>query len=159
MTTAKWYQWFESMAVFVSEKSKDKSTGVGCVIINDNNTVLSLGYNGFPRKINDDIEERHQRPAKYLWVCHAEINAICNAAREGHSLEGATLVMNFAPYPCADCVKAIIQSGIKTIVGYKHKIFPSNSEHWLESIEIGKTMMMEAGIEVIELTQEEINND
>lgn len=102
------------MAEYVSTKSKDKSTKVGAVIVGPNNEVLSVGWNGFPRGVNDDVEERHERPAKYEWTEHGERNAIYNAARHGIRLDGTTLYTTHDP--CADCARAIVQSGIRHVV-------------------------------------------
>jgi dCMP deaminase len=149
MSTKKWYDWFDKLADFVAAKSKDKSTKVGAIIIGDGNEVISMGYNGFPRGVNDDIPERHERPIKYKFTEHAERNAIYNAARK--VLEGTTLVLNFDPCPCTDCTRAIIQSGIKRIVGYGNKKFPGKGEQWEEDLKISKIMLAEAGIDVVEI--------
>lgn len=106
-------RWIE-LALFVAEWSKDRSRKVGAVIVDGRNTVVSLGWNGFPRGIDDDVEERHERPAKYLWTEHAERNAIYNAASNGDSLRGCKIYLPW--YPCAECARAIIQSGINEVI-------------------------------------------
>lgn len=110
----RWDRHFLEEAQHAARKSKDQATKVGCVIVNDRHTDLVRGWNGFPRGVNDDIPERHLRPAKYLWTEHAERNAIYNAAAEGIALRGSTLYSSLMP--CCDCARAIIQSGITRVV-------------------------------------------
>ena len=90
---------------------------VGCVIVGDDNAVLSMGFNGFPRGVDEKSKARWKRPEKYHWVEHAERNAIYNAARHGINLNGARVYLNYEPKPCADCTRALIQAGIKEIIG------------------------------------------
>jgi len=116
---ADWDNRFMDLANHVAGWSKDRSTKVAAVITDENHRILSIGYNGFPSGCNDQKEERHQRPAKYLYTEHAERNAIYNAARNGIRLEGATIYIPFCP--CVDCARAIIQSGIKRVVAGQPK--------------------------------------
>jgi len=114
----KWDQRWMKMAADVAEWSKDTSTHVGCCIVGSDNAIRSLGYNGFPRNVNDDVEERYERPLKYMWTEHAERNAIYNSSRMGLSLQGSTMYLNGKHgFPCSDCARAIIQCGITTLVG------------------------------------------
>lgn len=140
-----WKQYFVELAQLASTKSKDRSTKVGAVIIGPNNEIRTTGYNGFPRKVNDDVEARHSRPTKYLFTEHAERNAIYNAARHGIALDGCTLYLNYVPCPCADCTRAIIQSGIVKIIGPRIK-FPGKGELWEESMRASTEMLDEAGV-------------
>lgn len=103
-----------NICVDISGQSKDRSTRIGCVIVGKYNIPLAMGFNGIPRGCDDDVEERHVRPNKYLWTEHGERNAIFNAARMGHALDGAKLYVS-AP-PCADCSRAIIQTGIVEVI-------------------------------------------
>jgi len=105
---------FMSMACLIGMTSKDPSTKVGAVIVGQDDEVISVGYNGFPRKVGDLDSERYKRPIKYSWIEHAERNAIFNAARIGVSCRGAKIYIPF--YPCPDCARGIIQSGIKEVV-------------------------------------------
>ena len=101
----------------------------------------------------DEIDpERWERPLKYLFVEHAERNAVHNAARIGVSLKGATMYFNFEPCPCNECAKAIIQSGIKRLVGYNRK-FPGKGHQWEESLDVARTMLEEAGVEMVEIDE------
>jgi dCMP deaminase len=138
---------FLQMAQLVSSKSKDRSTKVGAVIVGEDNEVLSVGYNGFPRGVNDDVECRHERPTKYEFTEHAERNAIFNAARQGIRLKGSTMFLNWEPYPCPDCARAVIQSGITKVVGTQHT-FGGKGQDWQARFEHTKEMLEEAGVEI-----------
>ena len=109
----KWDERFMRIAdMEVAQWSKDQSSKVGCVIVKDRR-IISTGYNGMARGINDDVPERHERPEKYEWFVHAEPNCIINAAREGVSTLGADMYLNW--YPCHICASYIKQAGIKRL--------------------------------------------
>ena len=105
-----WDQYYLEICKVVAARSKDPNTQIGCVIVGPNHEIRSTGYNSFPRGIRDDVPERLVRPAKYLWIEHAERNAICNAARAGTATEGCTIYVEIMP--CMDCARAIVQAGI-----------------------------------------------
>ena len=142
-----WDKFFRTLATEVSKKSKDRSTKVGVVIVSDDHSVLDVGFNGFPRGVNDHNEDYHQRPMKYMVTEHAERNAIYNCARNGKSTKGATLYLNTKGFPCADCARAIIQAGIKEVVTNEGD-FEGASPQWVESCNMGLTMLKEAGVNV-----------
>jgi len=131
-------RWF-AMCDLVALWSEDRSTTVGAVIVDDRQNLLSVGWNGLPRKIQS-IESRHQRPEKYQWFEHAERNAIYNAAACGMHLLDSTLYINATP--CMDCARGIIQSGISMVL-MKKKVFKGYSE---EDLNKGLSMLNEAGI-------------
>ena len=110
---SKWDKKFIELSKHISTWSKD-CHGVGAVIVDDDNIVLSLGYNGLPRKANDNIKERKERNQKLIYTIHAEENAILNAARKGISLDKSTIYLQW--FPCINCAKHIINSGIKRVV-------------------------------------------
>jgi dCMP deaminase len=112
--SALWDKRFLELALLVASWSKDRSRKVGCVIVGPDREVRTLGYNGFPRGVDDDLESRHVRPIKYQWTEHAERNAIYNAARVGVSLKGCTAYLPW--FPCIDCARAIAQVGIAELV-------------------------------------------
>lgn len=146
----KWWRRFIEIAKLVSTWSKDRSTKVGAVIVDESDwTLVSVGFNGMPRLVDDGVEERHSRPAKYLYTEHAERNAIFNAARAGRSTLGTTMCLNFDSLPCTDCARAVIQAGIKRLVG-EGKPFPGRGAgtdyHLQESLE----MLREANVEMWE---------
>lgn len=109
-----WDEYFMGVALLASKRSKDPNTQVGACIVDENNIILSTGYNGFPFGCSDDAYpwERQGEDTKYKYVVHAELNAILNA--NGKSLKGAKLYVDL--FPCNECAKAIIQSGIKEVV-------------------------------------------
>ena len=140
-----WDEYFINIAEQVKLKSKDNNTQIGVVIVGKDNEIVSTGYNSFPRGINDDIDERQERPEKYFWFEHAERNAIYNAARIGVSTLGTTMYMTCG-ISCADCARAIINSGISTIVLREGR--GAKSPIWEESAKRSMIMFREAGIEV-----------
>jgi len=140
-----WDQLFILQAQVIAQKSKDDSTKVGCVIVGDDNVVLSMGFNGFPRDIDETIPSRWERPEKYNWVEHAERNAIFNAARHGIRLCGARAYLNFEPRPCADCTRALIQAGIKEIIG-PNRAFSGKGAGTHYSIDHANLMLNEANV-------------
>jgi len=145
-----WHRYYLDLLEGIASKSKDEATKVGVIIVGPDNEPRSMGYNSFPRGINDDLPERQERPAKYLYIEHGERNAIYNAARAGIPLKGCRIYMGF--YPCADCARAIIQSGIKEIImdatDYEGKEKYWN-ERWKDQIVASKEMLAEAGIGIV----------
>lgn len=111
-----WDEYFMSIAILSSLRSKDTSTKVGAAIVSDEHKVLSLGYNGMPIGIDDSKipwarEGASELDTKYPYVCHAELNAILNTERR---LKGSTLYVTL--FPCNECAKAVIQAGIKKVI-------------------------------------------
>lgn len=140
---SKWDIRFMQMAQLVSTWSKDQSTRVGCVIVSPEKAILSMGYNGFPRGVNDNIPERHIRPTKYEYVVHAEENALLNAGRNGTRLFGSVLYVTLPP--CTRCAGSIIQSGIKEII-YLEPEVQKQIPGWRDNLKISFTMFDEAGV-------------
>lgn len=143
-----WHRRFLALAAFFSTWSKDPSTKVGACIVDDQRRVLGLGFNGFPRGVNDDEARYLDREVKYRMVVHAEANAILNATK---SVEGATLYVTFPS--CCDCAKLIIQSGIKRVIwqGNWQEVCGDRGARWASSIISAIIMYEEAGVEVIQL--------
>ena len=150
MNVPGWDEYFIKMAQLVATKSKDRSTQVGVVLVGEGRSILSTGFNGFPRGCRDDLDERHERPAKYFYTSHAELNCLTNAAREGVKTLGSTMYMSFCGYPCADCARAIIQSGVAEIVSVVG-VFDGKGDLWKESCKRSKEMLMESGIRITKL--------
>ena len=109
-----WDEYFMGVAILASKRSKDPNTQVGACIVDQNNIILSTGYNGFPYGCSDDVYSwsRTGEDTKYSYVVHAELNAILNA--RGKNLSGAKIYVDL--FPCNECAKAIIQSGIKEVI-------------------------------------------
>jgi len=144
-----WHEYFLDMTDLIKGRSKDRSVQVGCVIVGEGNIVLSSGYNGFPRNVKDK-EERHERPLKYKITEHSERNAIYNAARHGIRLLDSTIYVKV--WPCTDCARAIIQSGIKRIIidgrGYIDRI-NIWCDRWEEEFNIALEMLFESRIDCL----------
>ena len=138
----KWDKRFIELARHISQWSKDPSTKVGCVVVGEDRQIMSTGFNGFPRGIEDD-ERLSDRSKKYPLICHAEENAIMQAARVGVSLRGCTVFVTWSP--CSRCTRSMIQAGITKIVFPDDQDIP---ERWQEDFEIAKAMMAEAGVQV-----------
>ncbi len=135
---SKWSERFMHLAEHVATWSKDPSTQVGCVIVDKHNRVVSLGFNGFPRGVKDIVNRYEDKETKYLFVAHAERNALDNAPL---SVEGCTL---YSPLlPCNECAKSIIQKGITKVVSYE----PIEDRPYLRW-DITKQMFHEAGVQL-----------
>jgi len=144
-----WTEYYIRHQYLASEKSKDPSTKIGALLVRDDN-IVSLGYNGFPRGIQDSQERLENREEKYFYVVHAEANAILNAARNGIATKGSTLYTS--GMPCNECAKAIIQAGIKTVV--LHMQYPSLSHgKWSKSVSKAQEMFAEAGVSTLLLNK------
>jgi dCMP deaminase len=137
-----WDQRYIDLAKHISTWSKDPSTKVGAVIVGNFGQILSLGYNGFPRGIEDSHDRLIDREQKYALTVHAEMNAIYNATHNGVSLNGSTLYVYGLPI-CSDCARGVIQVGIKKVVMSSQTI----TEKWIKSWELSKKMFDEVGLE------------
>jgi dCMP deaminase len=143
MFSEKWERYFMGMAQYVSTISKDPSTKVGAVIVNELKEIVGTGYNGFPRGVDDREDRLNDRPTKYALVVHAELNAIIQA---GHRARGGTIYVwpPFGQPPCCSgCAKAIIQAGIKRVVGYTPE---GTVERWSEDLAVARSLLEEAGV-------------
>jgi len=135
-----WDKYFVSLAYFVALRSKDESTKCGAVIVDDDNIVRATGYNSFVRGINDFVPERQERPEKYLFFEHAERNTIFNCTVRP---KGCRIYVT--GHPCADCARAIIQSGIVKLIYCERPEFHAD---WNDSIKAASQMFKEALIKV-----------
>lgn len=134
----KWDQRMLRLALHISSWSKDPSKQVGAVLADDNNRIIGIGYNGFPRGISDDIPRLYDSPTKRLLIVHAETNAILNASR---SVADCTLYTTL--FPCNECSKIIIQSGIKRVVAIVDNNKNISARY---NFEISENMFAEANI-------------
>ncbi len=139
-----WDEYFMGIAILSAYRSKDPSTKVGACIVNENNRIVGVGYNGFPAGCDDaDLpwdREGDFLDTKYPYVCHAELNAILNS---GTSLQGCRLYV--ALFPCHECAKAIIQSGIKEVIFLEDKYADT------DSVIASKRMLKMAGVAITQL--------
>jgi dCMP deaminase len=137
-----WDRWFLGMARYVSTASKDPSTKTGAVIVDPNRRVVSVGYNGFARKVRDTPERYACRETKYKLICHCERNAISFAQRD---LEGCTLYT----YPfssCAPCAAMVIQNGISRCVAPPLPVHLQ--ERWADDVALAQQQFVEAGVQL-----------
>ena len=138
--TYKWHKRFLDLAKHISTWSKDPSTQVGAVIVDNSKRIISTGYNGFSMGVHDNIERLENRDIKYEMIVHGEINAIVFARQD---LTNTTLYI-YPFMPCSRCASIVIQSGIKTVVAPFN-----NNPRWKDSFEITQTLFSEAGVELI----------
>jgi dCMP deaminase len=152
MTTAhfgdRWHRRFLALSEQIAGWSKDPSRGVGAVIVSPSKQIVSTGFNGLPRGV-EDRPERLERPVKYELIVHAEMNAIIQCARNGVTPIGCVIYSSF--FPCVNCALAIVQAGIETVVTYRPT---EGDDHWLESIDRSRIVFEEAGVEYLELDRE-----
>ena len=135
-----WDEYFMGVALLSSMRSKDPSTQVGACVASQENKVVTMGYNGMPVGINDDIMPwgrvgKDELDNKYLYVCHAEFNAILNSRG---SVRDCKIYVTL--FPCNECAKAIIQSGIKEV------IYMSDKYKDTDSVKVSKKMLDMAGV-------------
>ena len=147
-----WDEYFMGIALLAARRSKDPNTQVGACIVSDSNIIISPGYHGMPKGCSDDEFpwEREGEQTKYPYVVHAELNAILNA--NGRDLRGSRLYV--ALFPCNECAKAIIQSGVKEVLylsdKYKDSMMNLASKRMLEAAGV-KYTQLSASMEEIRL--------
>lgn len=131
--------------------SKDPHTKVGAILLTEDfGTILACGVNGMPRNMADDNMARWERPEKYNYVCHAEANAVANAARTGTPLNRSVAAVT--KFPCSTCTRLLIQAGVRTI----YTPTPDyNSDVWGKDAEIAEEMLSEVGVAVVKLKLDE----
>ncbi len=139
-----WDEYFMGIAVLSSKRSKDPGTQVGACIVNQDKKIVGVGYNGFPNGCSDDEfpwnRDGDFLNSKYAYVCHAELNAILNSTK---SLHGCTIYVDL--FPCNECAKSIIQSGIREIV------YLSDKYHENESTIASKKLLQSANVKIRQL--------
>ena len=139
-----WDEYFMGIAFLSAQRSKDPSTQVGACIVNEDKRILSVGYNGMPRGCDDDFmpweREGNFLDSKYAFVCHAELNAILNYG--AGTLKNAVLYTTL--FPCNECAKAIIQSGIKRVV------YDSDKYAKEKFMIASRRMLNAAGVELVQ---------
>ena len=145
-----WDEYFMGVAYLSALRSKDPNTQVGACIVSNDNKILSMGYNGFPRGCSDDEfpwgkehEQDDPYQAKYFYATHSELNAILNY--RGGSLEGSKLYVTL--FPCNECAKAIIQSRIRTLIYGEDKYGDT------AAVRASKRMLNAAGVRYYQYTK------
>ena len=142
MLDTKWKKRFLKLSKEIAEWSKDPSTKVGALIISEDKNIISTGYNGFPRDIEDTEERLNNRELKYKFILHAEMNCILNALYNGRSVKDCILFVHGLP-PCSECTKSIIQAGIKKVITDSKA-----TDNWKESLKLSLEMLKEANVEI-----------
>lgn len=135
-----WGEYFMGVAKLAAQRSKDPNTQVGACIVNSDNMILSVGYNGLPAGCSDDdfpwAREGEVYDTKYAYVCHAELNAILNSGTS--DLRGSKVYVSL--FPCEGCTKALIQKGVKEI------IYESDKYHDMPATQAARRMLDAAGV-------------
>ena len=144
-----WDEYFMGVALLSAMRSKDPSTQVGACIVNADNRIVSVGYNGFPRGCSDeefpwDRSADNQNDTKYPFVCHAELNAILNS--NGIGIKGARIYV--ALFPCNECAKAIIQAGITEVIYISDKYAKTDNN------KASRRMLESAGVKLTKFTSD-----
>jgi dCMP deaminase len=134
-----WDFWLLGLAKYISTASKDPSTKVGAVVVDEDRRVVSLGYNGLPRGVEDSQDRLMNRDLKYKLIVHAERNALLFARG---SIKGCS-IYTYPMLPCAVCASMVIQSGIKKVVAPV-----SDNPRWQEDIALSTQLFGEAGVQV-----------
>lgn len=141
-----WDQYFMGVALLSAKRSKDPNTQVGACLVNFDKRIVGIGYNGFPRHIDDDsfpwTDGETLSNSKYAYVVHAEANAILNATTP---LKDTSIYVTL--FPCHECVKLIIQSGVREVIYYSDKY------HDTESNIAAKKMLDKANISYREFSE------
>ena len=141
-----WDEYFMGVALLAAKRSKDPNTQVGACIVDKNNVILTTGYNGFPKGCSDDEFpwDREGEVTKYPFVVHAELNAILNAS--GKDLSGSRIYVDL--FPCNECAKAIIQSGIREVIYLSDKYADT------PATQASKLMLTTAGVKLTRMQPE-----
>ena len=136
-----WDEYFMGVALLTALRSPDPSTKMGCVIVDEDNTIVSTGYNAFPRGIRqDDTERFNDKEEKYRMIVHSEANALMNAARQGRSCKGCSIYIPW--FPCQECAKLIIQSGINKVC----TLGGLGRQDWAASFKVAEQLFIESGV-------------
>ena len=144
MKFTKWDQRFIELAKLVGSWSKDPSTQVGAVIVDDHKRIVSIGFNGFPKGVQDSEKKLLDREEKYSIIVHAEANALMFANK---SVAGCT-IYTYPFQPCSRCAGLIIQAGIKRVVSIKN-----SDPRWEKNFNLSRQLFDQAGI-ILELVHE-----
>lgn len=147
-----WTTYYMNMLGLIAARSKDPNTQIGCVITGPDHFVRSTGYNSFPRGVRDNVPERLERPEKYMWIEHADRNAIYSASRIGIPLEGC--LMYLPGLPCMDCGRGIIQVGISEVIidQVKQEAWAKTTPRYTPDFERVEILLAEGGVKLTRWT-------
>lgn len=141
----KWSLRYLNLAKEVSTWSKDPSTKVGAISVGNKGQIISQGFNGFPRGVNDSDQRLNNKEQKYKYVVHGEMNCIYNACHNGSSLKDSTLYVYGLPI-CSECAKGVIQVGVAKVIMQHPKSITSK---WSESFNLTSEMFNEANVQYL----------
>jgi dCMP deaminase len=141
--TPEWSRRFMELARFVSGWSNDPTTRVGCVIVGPMNDIRAVGFNDFPNGIRSDIAGRNEPPGKYVWMEHAERNAIYAAARSGIALQGCRIILPW--FPCVNCARAIVQAGLSELIALRPDMLHPT---WGNDFAVSLQLLEEANVSI-----------
>ena len=148
MFSDKWNRRFMELAELIAGWSKVPSSKIGAVVVGPDKEIRATGFNGIVRGVEDDEPARMERPVKYDFFEHAERNAVYNACLTGTSLKGCTIYVT--AMPCPDCARAIIQSGIATVITHRVIIDENTPKGtWRDKLAFSEQMFQEAGVRLI----------
>lgn len=130
----------------MATRSRDRSKKVAAIAFGSGETILSTGYNGFPRGVDERPDDRHERPMKYIWTSHAEENMVANAARTGTSLDGSKVLLYGLP-PCSTCARLMVQAGVAEILVITDKGM-TISQKWTEDQVFSRQILEEGNVKL-----------
>jgi dCMP deaminase len=154
MIDSKWDHRFMRLAREISTWSKDPSSKIGAVVVNNERRILATGYNGFPRGIADTDERLNDREQKYPRIVHGEMNALMNALYSGVSVKDSTIYVYGLPI-CSECTKSVIQAGIKRVVITYTELAPEKWQNQWNAM--SKPMYDEANVYVTYMNPDKLN--
>lgn len=125
--------------------SKDQKVKVGAIALSSDGQILSTGYNGMPRGLDDANPERQVKPEKLFWFCHAEENLVAQAARAGVALKGCTVIVT-PLFPCSCCARMLIQAGVARVVVHQDTNLTHSTEKWFQESLRAQMMFHETGV-------------
>ena len=144
-----WQSRHLELAQFISTWSKDPSTKVGAVLFREDGSIISMGYNGFPRGVKDDPKLMSDRGIRLKMTLHAEVNAILAAGRNGTNLSWAQLAVT--RHPCSQCAAQLSQAGIKYV---RYISDPDFEERWADDITIARNIFRQTGVKLVKVSPE-----
>jgi dCMP deaminase len=132
---------FYPVAEAFAGMSKDPSTKVGAIALDDDFNIVSAGYNGFPRGVRDDASRYLDRETKLKLISHAEANLVAQAAHGGRSLKGTSVIVTSLP-PCSACAKLLVQAGVSRVIS----VHPDAHPRWADEAALASLIFNEAGV-------------
>jgi len=149
-TSDKWHHRYLALAGLVATWSKHPDFKVGCVAIGDFGQVISTGFNGYPRGVQEEVTRRAEGLLPF--TIHAEVNVIYNCSLTGQSLRGSTIYIS-GLFPCLECAKALVQVGVSEVVYYRSAMMRPDADAWKDSWDFANLLFDEANVRVTALEE------